>query len=117
MKSKAEISSALALWDDTEAQMASLTTKQRSLLNEMTEENLFVSETNEIVDDSKSSKSGTREKSASKMSDSAKSGKTESKSVKLDTGRDFLDWLDKMETQIQTQKNTHFTVYHEKICD
>ena len=65
MKSKADIVAALALWDDTNAQMASLTPKQRNILNNMTEENLFGSshpnpqELNTVeIDDRSSAKSG-----------------------------------------------------------
>ena len=126
MKSKADIVAALALWDDTNAQMASLSTKQRSILNSMTEENLFGStipnpqELNNTaeVDDRSSAKSGpqtsTGNKLKSNMSDSIK---TEAKLTKLDTGRDFLDWLDRMETGIQAKKNSHFTVYYERVCE
>ena len=40
-KSRKDISAALALWEDTEAQMASLSSNQRAILNQMTDENLF----------------------------------------------------------------------------
>ena len=49
------------------------------------------------------------------MSDSVKT--EHAKLTKLDTGRDFLDWLDKMETGIQAKKNSHFTVYYERVCE
>jgi len=41
MMSKSELSQALALWEDTEAQMAMLTGTQRSVITEMTDEVLF----------------------------------------------------------------------------
>ena len=116
MKSKADIVSALALWDDTNAQMASLTPKQRSILNCMTEENLFgstLSNPQELnmpeIDDRSSAKSGPQNSTNKFKSNLSDSIKTDAKLTKLDTGRDFLDWLDRMETGIQAQKNSHFT--------
>jgi len=124
MKSKADIVSALALWDDTNAQMASLTPKQRSILNCMTEENLFgstLSNPQELnmpeIDDRSSAKSGPQNSTNKFKSNLSDSIKTEAKLTKLDTGRDFLDWLDRMETGIQAQKNSHFTVYYERVCE
>jgi len=124
MKSKADIVAALALWDDTTAQMASLTPKQRSILNNMTEENLFgstISNPQELnmpeIDDKSSAKSGPQNSTNKLKSNMSDSVKTEAKLTKLDTGRDFLDWLDRMETGIQAQKNSHFTVYYERVCE
>ena len=120
MKSRKDISDALALWEDTKVQMASLTSNQRAILNQMTDENLYGNgnntlESNDITDDTSSAKSGQKSsklKTASNLSDSIK---TDSKLVKLDTGRDFLDWLDRMETNIQIEKDSHFNTYHEQI--
>ena len=55
----------------------------------------------------------TGSKLKSNKSDSVKTH--DSKPVKLDTGRDFLDWLDRMETNIQVEKDSHFNVYQEQI--
>ena len=130
-KSRKDISAALALWEDTEAQMASLSSNQRAILNQMTDENLFgngaggANNTLEVekdtfvnVDDGTASSTA---KSCGQKSSKLKSNKSDSvkthdsKPVKLDTGRDFLDWLDRMETNIQVEKDSHFNVYHDQI--
>ena len=107
--------------------MASLSSNQRAILNQMTDENLFGNggkylETDmaaSIVDDTSSAKSG--QKSSNKLktttSNLSDSLKYDSKPTKLDTGRDFLDWLDRMETNIQVEKDSHFNVYNEQIND
>ena len=133
MKAKKNVSAALDLWENIDTQMASLTSEQRSILNQMTEETLFGtkdgagnsgSPNQELLaqdfDDDSSAKSGQKSskmKTTSNMSDSVKNGDSSSKSVKLDTGRDFLDWLDRMETNIQIEKDSHFNVYHNQIQD
>ena len=128
MKSKAEIASALALWDDTNAQMASLSSNQRNILSSMTDENLFGNDVtsgktleSEQVDDRSSAKSGHQPSGTSQIktntSNMSDSVKTDAKQTKLDTGRDFLDWLDRIETNIQDQKNSHFAVYYERISE
>ena len=127
-RSRKDISAALALWEDTEAQMASLSSNQRAILNQMTDENLFgngagaleVEKDSSFVnlDDTASStaKSGGQKSSKlkSNLSDSVKTHDSKIP-VKLDTGRDFLDWLDRMETNIQVEKDSHFNVYHDQI--
>ena len=125
-RSRKDISAALALWEDTEAQMASLSSNQRAILNQMTEENLFGNgaggaslegekDTFVNVDDTASSAKSGGQKSSKLKSNLSDSVKTDSKPVKLDTGRDFLDWLDRMETNIQVEKDSHFNVYQEQI--
>ena len=130
-KSRKDISAALALWEDTEAQMASLSSNQRAILNQMTDENLFgngaggANNTLEVekdtfvnVDDgtaSSTAKSGGQKSSKLKSNKSDSLKTHDSKPVKLDTGRDFLDWLDRMETNIQVEKDSHFNVYHDQI--
>ena len=99
MMSKSEISQALALWEDTEAQLATLNGTQRSLINQLTEEVIFGEGSKEIEDEKSMTKSA-KSKTKSNFSDSVKNSEA-SKNLKLDTGRDFLDYLDKMETQIQ----------------
>ena len=101
MMSKSELSQALALWEDTEAQMAMLTGTQRSVITEMTDEVLFQKSSLEEIDtETKSSKAGGG--GTSKKSDSVKNEHI------LNTGRDFLDYLDQMESEIQKEKNSHF---------
>ena len=127
MKAKKNVSAALDLWENIDTQMASLTSEQRSILNQMTDETLFGTKNDgnspnqellaQDFDDNSSAKSGQKSskmKTTSNMSDSVKNGE---KSVKLDTGRDFLDWLDRMETSIQIEKDSHFNVYHNQIQD
>ena len=82
----------------------------------MTEENLFgstLSNPQELnmaeIDDRSSAKSGPQNSTNKLKSNLSDSIKTDAKLTKLDTGRDFLDWLDRMETGIQAQKNSHFT--------
>ena len=41
MKAKKNVSAALDLWENIDTQMASLTSEQRSILNQMTDETLF----------------------------------------------------------------------------
>jgi hypothetical protein len=96
----------------------------------MNEESLFgivenVAE-NDIKDDTSSAKSGpstTRSglqkvKTMSNMSDmSVKMSDSFKGAAKLDTGRDFLDWLVRMESNIQAEKNSHFNVYYDRICE
>ena len=110
MMSKSELSQALALWEDTEAQMAMLTGTQRSVITEMTDEVLFQKSSLEEIDtETKSSKAGGG--GTSKKSDSVKNEHI------LNTGRDFLDYLDQMESEIQKEKNSHFSVYYNRVCD
>ena len=111
MMSKSELSQALALWEDTEAQMAMLTGTQRSVITEMTDEVLFCQKSDEI-DETKSSKAGG---GTSKKSDQ-KSDSVKNEHI-LNTGRDFLDYLDQMESEIQKEKNSHFSVYYNRVCD
>ena len=115
MMSKSEISQALALWEDTEAQLATLNGTQRSLINQLTDEVIFGEASKEIEDEKSMTKSA-KSKTKSNFSDSVKNSEA-SKNLKLDTGRDFLDYLDKMETQIQKEKNSHFSTYYDRICD
>ena len=116
MMSKTEISQALALWEDTEAQLATLNGAQRSLINQLSDEVLFGDGNSGNVKEIEDEKSATKSKTKSNFSDSMKNSEM-SKNLKLDTGRDFLDYLDKMETQIQKEKNSHFSTYYDRVCD
>ena len=79
MMSKSELSQALALWEDTEVQMATLTGTQRSVIAEMTDEVLFAGGQTEEVDETKSSKAG-KSKTKSQKSDSVKTDQQVEKS-------------------------------------